>query len=337
MQPVRQARTTLRVLVAALTVVALAAVSAGCGTTRGSDDSADTSSRQMRMIIPNSPGGGYDLTGRAAAKVMEDEGLTGRFEISNIDGASGMVAMQRMMNEKGADDLMLLMGLGIVGSTYTNKSDVKTLDLTPLARIVEEQEAVVVPADSPFQTIDDFVAAWKKDPGSIVVGGGSSPGGPDHLFPMQLADKVGVTPKDVKYIEYDGGGPLTTALLGKKIDVGMTGLGEFEGQIENGTLRVLAVSGDERLEGVDAPTLTESGIDFTFINWRGVLAPPGLSEDEKAELVDVLTEMHDTEAWKQALADNGWIDAFMTGEEFETFLADQDKRVADTLKQLGLS
>jgi putative tricarboxylic transport membrane protein len=337
MQAERKVRTPLRMLVAALTVLALAVVSAGCGTTRGPDAAADAGDRQLRMIIPNSPGGGYDLTGRAAAKVMEDEGLTGRFEISNMEGASGTVAMQRMLNEEGSDDLMLLMGLGIVGAVYTNQSEATPLKMTPIARLVEEQEAIVVPADSPFQTVDDFVQAWKKDPGGLVVGGGSSPGGPDHLFPMQLADKVGVTPEDVNYIEYDGGGPLTTALLGEKIDVGMTGLGEFEGQIEDGTLRVLAVSGDERLEGVDAPTLTESGVDLVFTNWRGVLAPPGLSDEERQELTDLLTDMHDTEAWQQVLQDNGWTDNFATGEEFETFLAEQDKRVEDTLTELGLT
>ena len=80
-----------------------------------------------------------------------------------------------------------------------------------------------MPADSPYETIDDFVAAWKADPRSIAVGGGSSPGGPDHLFPMQLAETVGIDPKDVLYVPYDGGGPLTSALLGEKIKVGFSG------------------------------------------------------------------------------------------------------------------
>ena len=102
----------LRAILAVLTALAVALVGAGCGVSSGAD-SAD-GERRLRMIIPNSPGGGYDLTGRAAAKVLEDEGLTGRFEISNMEGASGTVAMQRMLNEEGSDDLMLLMGLRIV-------------------------------------------------------------------------------------------------------------------------------------------------------------------------------------------------------------------------------
>lgn len=302
--------------------------------TRGSDD---PSNRRLQMMIPNSPGGGYDLTGRAAAKALEDNDLTGRFEITNVLGASGTVAMQRLANSSGADDLVMTMGLGVVGAVYTNESDARVSDMTPIARLVEEQEGILVPADSPFRTVQDLVDAWVADPGSINVGGGSSNGGPDHLFPMQLAQVLGIDPLDVRYISYDGGGPLTTALLGEKIDVGMSGLGEFEGQIADGSLRVLAVSGEERLDTVDAPTLTEEGIDLVFTNWRGVIAPPDISQEQIDYLTEIFTEMHETEEWQDALERNGWEDNFATGEEFATFLEEQDRRVEDTLKELGLA
>lgn len=323
-----------RTALATLVVVLLAALSACAGVTAGSDD---PSNRRLRMMIPNSPGGGYDLTGRSAAKVMEDDELTGRFEITNIEGASGTLAMQRLLNEEGSDDLVMTMGLGVVGAVYTNKSDATVDRATAIARLVEEQEGILVPADSPFETVQDLVDAWTEDPDSVVVGGGSSPGGPDHLFPMQLADTLGIDPVDVTYVAYDGGGPLTTALLGSKIDVGMSGLGEFEGQIEDGSLRVLAVSGEERLPTVDAPTLSEEGVDLVFTNWRGVLAPPGIDEETKQYLIDLFTEMHGTPEWEEALERNGWSDNFATGEEFEEFLVEQDTRVADTLKELGLA
>ena len=332
-RPARRSRTTRTATVVAL-VLALATSLGACGVTRGGDD---PDNRRLRMMIPNSPGGGYDLTGRAAAQVMEEDDLTGRFEITNVIGAGGTVAMQRLLNERGADDLMMLMGLGVVGATYTNESAARVSDATPIAKVVEEQEGLLVPADSPFETVDDLVEAWKADPRSVTVGGGSSPGGPDHLFPMQLAQTVGIDPKDVNYIAYDGGGPLTTALLGEKIQVGTSGLGEFQGQIDDGSLRVLAVSGEERLAGVDAPTLSESGIDFVFTNWRGVLAPPGIDDETRAYLVELLTEMHDTPEWREALKRNGWIDAFATGEDFGAFLKEQDERVESTLKELGLS
>src|SRR3546814_69515 len=137
-------------LVALLAVVTAVLVSAGCGVTRGGDD---PDNRRLRMMIPNSAGGGYDLTGRAAAQAMEDNEITGRFEITNVLGASGTVAMQRLANEEGADDLVMLMGLGVVGAVYTNKSDAVISDMTPIARLVEEQEGILVPADSPFRTV----------------------------------------------------------------------------------------------------------------------------------------------------------------------------------------
>jgi putative tricarboxylic transport membrane protein len=334
MHPSRPHRASRRVIAALLTALALVVVGAGCGVTRGSDD---PDNRRLRMMIPNSAGGGYDLTGRAAVRAMEENDLTGRFEVGNVIGASGTVAMQRLLNEEGAEDLMMTMGLGVVGAVYTNKSEATPTRMTPIARLVEEQEGILVPADSPFRTIDDLVNVWKRDPDSVTIGGGSSAGGPDHLFPMQLAAEVGIDPNDVKYISYDGGGPLTAALLGEKIHVGMSGLGEFEGQIENGDLRVLAVSGDERLDGVEAPTLTEAGVDLVFTNWRGVLAPPGISDEHRDYLIDLLTEMHETEEWQQALVENGWIDSFATGDEFAAFLEEQDARVAETLEELGLS
>jgi putative tricarboxylic transport membrane protein len=322
-------RKALSGLIAAL--VALLVV--GCGVTRGDDDQG---LHRLRMMVPNSPGGGYDLTARTGVKIMEDQDITGRVEVFNVLGAGGTVAMARLMNEEGNDDLMMMMGLGVVGAVYTNGSSARVSDATALAKVVEEQEGILVPADSPFETIDDFIAAWRANPADITIGGGSSPGGPDHLFPMETARAVGVDPKSVNFVSYDGGGDLLTALLGKKIAAGTSGLGEYVDQIEAGTVRVLAVSGDKRVEGIDAPTLTESGVDLVFTNWRGVLAPPGISDEARDAMVEALQQLHDTQEWRDALVKNGWTDAFMTGADFEQFLKDQDERVSSTLTELGL-
>ncbi|NVN51814.1 Tripartite tricarboxylate transporter TctC family [Mycolicibacterium hippocampi] len=314
-----------------MAIIAALCLSA-CGVTRGEE----TGLHRLRMMVPNSPGGGYDLTARTAVKIMEDQDITGRVEVFNVIGAGGTVAMARLMNERGNGDLMMMMGLGVVGATYTNGSTARASDATALAKIVEEQEGILVPADSPFQTVQDFVDAWKADPTKVTIGGGSSPGGPDHLFPMETAKVVGVDPTKVNFVSYDGGGDLLTALLGNKIAAGTSGLGEYVDQIESGQVRVLAVSGKERVEGIDAPTLTEAGIDLTFTNWRGVLAPPGISDEDRQAMVTILEELHATDAWKEALVKNGWSDAFMTGQPFEDFLTEQDERVETTLTDLGL-
>ena len=171
----------------------------------------------------------------------------------------------------------------------------------------------------------------------MAVGGGSSPGGPDHLLPMQLAQTVGIDPKEVNFIAYDGGGDLLPAVLGGKVAFAASGYGEFLDQVEAGEVRVLAISGASRVDAVDAPTLKESGIDLEFTNWRGVVAPPGLTDADKATLVGAFTEMHDTADWKEVLTKNGWTDAFMTGDEFGTYIDEQSKRVEDVLTTLGLA
>lgn len=328
MSPGPRRRTLLLASLGALALPSLGA----CGVTRGED----AGSTRLRMMIPNSPGGGYDLTGRAAVRVMEDTEITSRFEVFNVIGAGGTVAMARLQNERGNEDLMMSMGLGVVGATFTNKSGARVSGMTPLARLVQESEGVLVPADSPYTDIADFIAAWTKDPKSVSIGGGSSPGGPDHLFPMEFAKAAGIDPREVNYVTFDGGGDLLPALLGSKIKAGMSGLGEYAEQIKKGQVRVLATSGSKRVPDIDAPTLEESDVDLTFINWRGVLAPPGISAARRDQLIGLLEEMHDSPEWADALKKNNWTDAWITGDEFGDFLESQDTRVETTLKELGL-
>src|SRR3954468_2309777 len=195
-----------------LTVGALAAglVLTGCGTTAeggsasGSGDSGPISG--LRIMVPNSAGSGYDTTGRAVAKALEADKDATSVEVFNLEGAGGTVGLQRLVNEKGNEKLLMQMGLGVVGASYTNKSKATLKETTPIAKLIEEAEAIVVPAKSPYKTLDDLVAAWKKSPGDVPVGGASNPGGPDHLTPMLLAKAVGVDPKKVNYVSYDGGG-----------------------------------------------------------------------------------------------------------------------------------
>ncbi len=315
-------------------LLAAALLLGGCGVTRGDD------SRDLDMLIPNSPGGGYDQTGREAVRVMEEGDVTGgTFQVQNIIGAGGSAAMATLMGKAGDENTMMTVGLGVVGSLYSFGSDFSLQDTTALARLITESEGVLVPGDSDLKTIDDLVEAWTADPGSITVGGGSSPGGPDHLFPMQLASALGIDATEVNYVTYDGGGPLAAALLGNKIQVGFSGLSEFEGQIESGELRVLAVSGEERNTQsslTEVPTLQEAGIDLVFINWRGVLAPPDVSDERRDELVGYLEEMHASPEWAATLEERGWTDAFITGDDFDAFLVEQDERVSTTLDELGL-
>jgi putative tricarboxylic transport membrane protein len=318
-------------------LVALAAVllvpPAVGGLTGGGDG---TQLRGLRFLVPNAPGGGYDITARTAAKAMEDAGISGAVEVFNLPGAGGTVGLGRTVNESGNDRLVMSMGLGVVGSVYTNDSPAKLTDTTPVARLTQETEIVVVGKDSPLRTFDDLAAAWTADPGAVPVGGGSSPGGPDHLAPMLMAEGMGIDPRTVNYVSYDGGGELLAAVLGGKVAFGVSGLSEYADQIEAGELRVLAVTAAQRVPGVDAPTLKEAGVNVEFANWRGVVAPPGLSDEGRAELVAAFTALRESPEWKEALERNGWQDAFLPGDEFAAFLHAENDRVAGVLRNLGL-
>ena len=330
-------------LVGAMAVTAALALSA-CGATAEKSASGSTGAGDakpasgLQLMVPNAPGGGYDTTARVAAKVLETEKITNTVQVFNLPGAGGTVGLQRTVNEKGNGKLAMQMGLGVVGAAYTQKSKASLNDTTPVAKLIEEAGAIVVPKDSPYKDINQLVAAWKKDPKKLAVGGGSSPGGPDHLLPMQLAKAVGIDPKQVSYVSYDGGGELLPALLGNKIAFGASGFGEFLDQVEAGDVRVLAVTSDEPIDALkDVPTLKSSGIDLVFTNWRGIVAPPGLSAADTKVWIDALTKMHDSKGWKDEMAKRGWTDAFETGDEFGSFLKAQDTEVASILKQLGLA
>ena len=311
-----------------------------CGTSAQSGGGGGNGGQEMtglQIMVPNTPGSGYDLTARAAAKAMEDADLARNVEVFNLPGAGGTVGLQRVVNESGNGKLLMQMGLGVVGAAYTNKSEATLEDTTPIARLIEESEAVVVGADSPYQTLDQLVQAWKANPTATPVGGGSSPGGPDHLAPHLLAQAVGVDPTQVNYVAYDGGGELLTSLLGGQIAFGMSGAGEFLDQIQAGQVRVLAVTSAERTPDVDAPTLREAGVDLVFTNWRGFVAPPGLTDQDKQALATLVDEMHNSQEWKQALEQNGWTDAYLPADQFATFLAAENERVAGVLSNLGLA
>ncbi len=303
--------------------------------TSGADDTG-AQVRGLRVLVPNTPGGGYDITARTAAKAMEDADLTRSVEVFNLPGAGGTVGLGRLVNEAGNDKLVMSMGLGVVGSVHTNNSPSSLQDTTPIARLIQEPDIVVVAKDSPYQDIDQLIDAWQADPGKVAVGGGSSPGGPDHLASMLFAKAIGLAPKIVNYVSYDGGGELLASVLGGKIAFGVSGIGEYRDQIASGDLRVLAVTSKERVAGVDAPTLRESGVDTEFVNWRGIVAPPGLSQNTTDKLVRLFSDLQTTPQWREALKTNGWTPAFMPGKEFGDFLADENDRVASVLTELGL-
>jgi putative tricarboxylic transport membrane protein len=268
--------------------------------------------------------------------VLEDVGGVS-VEVYNVGGAAGTIGLAQFAEETTGDPYQLMvMGLVMVGGIVTNQSQVTLDNVTPIAALTSEQEAIAVTADSEYETLEQLVEAWKADPTSISWGGGSA-GGTDHILVGLLAQEAGVDPSEINYVAHSGGGEAVNDILSGANTVGVSGVSEFADQVDAGEMRFLAVSGDEAPEGIDAPTITEAGYDVVLDNWRGVMGAPDLSDADREAVVGLITEMHDSDAWQQALEDNGWEDFFMAGDEYATFLGEEETRVEGVLAEIGLT
>ena len=182
----------------------------------------------------------------------------------------------------------------------------------------------------------DLVAAYKADPKKVAIGGGSVPGGMDHLVAAMAMQAAGEDPTKVKYIPYDAGAKAMAGLLSGEISAMSTGFSEAVEQAKAGEVKIIGVTSDERVPAFkDAPTLKEQGLDASFVNWRGFFAAPGLPADKLEAYQAALTKMYDTPEWEEVRARNGWVNIHNSGDAFKTFLEGQEKVIGDLMKQLG--
>lgn len=290
----------------------------------------------LTILAPAAPGGGWDQTSRAMQQVLRDTGLAPSVQVVNVPGAGGVIGLAQLVEtNQGDPNILMTTGLIMVGAILTNDSPVTLAEVTPVARITGEYEVLVVPADSPYQTLAEFVDAWKESPGDLAIAGGSA-GGTDHMVAGLLANAVGVDVHRINYLPHSGGGESMASLLGGHVAGGINGYAELEPFIEAGSLRPLGISSEERLAHVDIPTFLEQGVDVSLANWRAVAAAPGITSDQRADLVSLLDGMHASEKWKAALERNRWIDMYMTGPDLDDFLERENTRVTGVLRSIGL-
>jgi putative tricarboxylic transport membrane protein len=290
----------------------------------------------LTIVAPAKPGGGWDQTARAMETVLQGTNLATPVTVENIAGAGGTVGLAQLADKySGRGDVLMVSGLVMVGSILTNKSPVSLDQTAPVARLTGEYEVLVVPANSEIKSLADIVTKLKADPGSVAWGGGSA-GGTDHILAAMIAKAAGVDGSKVNYVPFSGGGEALAAILGGHVTVGVSGLGEWVGQIKSGELRAIAISAPERVSGVDIPTIKEQGIDVSLSNWRGVFGPPELDDGKKQGLIDLVDKMAKSNEWKKTLSDKGWMDLYLSGGDFAAFLKEENARVADTLKSIGL-
>ena len=289
-----------------------------------------------KIMAPAAPGGGWDQTARSMQTALQDEKISGSVQVTNVPGAAGTIGLAQFVNQANGDPSQLLVGgYVMVGGILTNNSPVTLEQVTPIARLTGEYEVVVVPAASDIKDMASLIAKLKADPGSVSWGGGSA-GGTDHITAGLIAKAVGVDPTKVNYIAYSGGGEALAALLGNQVTAGISGYGEFSEQVKAGTLRLLAISSEQPVAGIDAPTFKQAGVDVAIQNWRMVAAAPGITAEQKAAILADIEKMAKSAAWQKILTDKGWENTYLAGDEFTAQLKKDTELTAGILKDIGL-
>ena len=290
----------------------------------------------LKITAPAGAGGGWDSTSRALQQAMTASGAAKSVQVVNVPGAGGTVGLAQFVNTaKGDGHQLMMMGVTMVGAVLTNKSQVGLDQVTPIARLTQDALVVVVPANSPFKTVKDLAAALKADTSKVVWAGGSA-GGADHILAGLIARAAGGDAAKVNYVPFSGGGEALAEMLGGRVSAGVSGYNEFESQIKSGKLRALGLSSGKRMAGVDVPTLKEQGLDVEFVNWRGIVAGPGISPAQKAELAAAVSKAVKSDEWAKILKARGWEDFHADADTFAAFLKADQARVKEVLTSVGL-
>jgi putative tricarboxylic transport membrane protein len=298
--------------------------------------SSASAQMELKIMAPAAPGGGWDQTARSMQQALMESGAAKSVQVTNIPGAGGTIGIAQFVNgAKGDGNQLMVNGFVMVGAILLNKAPVTLDQVTPIARLTQETQVIVVPANSPHKTAKDLAEAVKKDIAKVTFAGGSA-GGVDHIMAALFAAAAGADASKINYVPFSGGGESLAAIMGGKVTAGISGYGEYEGQIKAGKLRAIGVTSPERMAGVDVPTFKEQGIDLVLTNWRSVVAPPGITDAQKKALVDTIEKMVKSESWKTVLKQKGWDDAYLAGDEFAAFLKQEQTRVAAVLKSVGL-
>ena len=292
---------------------------------------------ELTITAPAGAGGGWDSAARSLQEVMMTSGTARSVQVVNVPGAGGTVGLaQFVQTADGAADQLLVGGITMVGAIITNEAPYDLTNVTPIARLTGDPLVIVVPASSPYQTMADLVAGIQGDVERTIWAGGSA-GGADHILAALVTQAAGVDPAMTNYVAYSGGGEALAAMLGGQVTAGISGYGEWQGQIESGDLRALAISYPEPIEGIAAQPLKAQGYDIELVNWRGIFAGPNVSDADKAALETAIATTVATPEWKELVKARGWSDYYAPSADFTRFIGSETERVSAILKSIGLA
>lgn len=292
---------------------------------------------QFKIMAPAGAGGGFDTVARTLGESLQTTGQVKNVVVENRAGAGGAIGLAQFVNnEKGNPNALIVAGAVTVGALEANKSPVSLSMVAPIARLMGEFNALVVPASSPYKTLKDLMAAYKANPGAVSIGGGSA-GGVDHIMAALMSEKIGVDPDKLNYIPFPNSGEGKAAILGGQINVFISGYGELADLIKAGKVRALGVSAATRNQDIPVPTLREQGTDVVVYNWRGVFAAPGITPVQRTQLIKMVELAVKSPTWKTKAEKLEWMDMLQSGDSFQAFLDAEQKRTSAIVKKLKLS
>jgi putative tricarboxylic transport membrane protein len=326
-------------LVAAFATIAILAAACGGATTPTSPTPAAAKypTKAIDIMAPAGTGGGFDTTARLVQRALTQERLvTVNVTVSNVSGAGGTVGMAQLLkNNKGDSHALIVVGRVTIGSQITGKTEAKVSQLTPIARLMAETEVIVTPANSPYKTVKDLMDALKRDAKAVKFAGGSA-GGVDHELAALLVKEATGGVANLAYVPFAGGGEAAAAIIGGQVQIGVSGYGEFKGQIASGQMKALAVSADQPLATASSiPTLKSQGVNITLVNWRLLAAPSDIPASDLAALKELAKKVHDSKTWLDFAKTNDWFENFTT-DGLTQYISDEEKSLTSTLTDLGL-
>ena len=290
--------------------------------------------KNIDWTVPANPGG-YSLTSNAISDTLKAEGLLSEYTSTFKPGAGGSVGLGAFQEIKGKPEAALVVGIALTGGMYSNKSPLNLLSSTPIAKVLREYDAIVVPASSKYRTLTQLMDDLKAKPNSVAIAGGSK-GGIDHQVIGLLAQKAGIDPTKLNYVVFSGGPEVITSVLSNSTQVGISGSSEFAAFVASGKLRVLGVSSAKSLTGFKGKTFVSQGYDLVYGNWRGIMAPADISAADRLNFIKVIDIMHISPSWKAQLVKNNWDNEFAAGNAFKAFLEKHIPEINAVMKGLGI-
>jgi putative tricarboxylic transport membrane protein len=293
---------------------------------------------RIHFLIPGGAGGGWDMTARAVGESLSRSGFVGAASYENLSGGGGSRAIAHLVETAPRQtNTLMVSSTSIILRSLRDNFPHTYRDLTPIASVIADYGAFVVRVDSPYLSWQDVIDDYRRDYRRVNIAGGSSRGSTDHVVAALAFAKSGLDVKRLKYIPYNAGAHAMVGLLSGETQLLSTGLSEGAALAEQGEVRILAITAPERLSLFpEVPTLVEQGVPAIFANWRGFLAAPGLDPRLAQDYELLLEELLATEEWQQLRDSRGWSHLHVSGDDFESFLAEQERELSMLLADLGL-